>query len=106
MGVAGGPLPPSWSSWHRISRSCPNRRRKRPPAVQRRMAMSAPSLRRADLAMTVEQVLHALERGFVGRPATLSEDGYPYCVPLLYVWLDNQVFVHGTGARGHLQANV
>jgi uncharacterized protein len=70
------------------------------------MAMSTPSLRRADLAMTDEQVLRALECGFVGRLATLSDDGYPYCVPLLYVWLDNQVFVHGTGACGHLRANV
>jgi len=72
----------------------------------RSMAMSDPSLRRADMAMTNEQVLRALGRGFVGRLATMSEDGYPYCVPLLYVWADNQVFLHGTSARGHLRANV
>jgi uncharacterized protein len=38
--------------------------------------------------------------------ATVSEDGSPYCVPLLYIWADNRVFLHGTSARGHLQANV
>jgi uncharacterized protein len=56
--------------------------------------------------MTDAQALRALERGFAGRLATVSEDGYPYCVPLLYIWADNQVFVHGTSARGHLRANV
>jgi uncharacterized protein len=68
--------------------------------------MSAPNLRRADLAMTHEQMLRTLDRGFVGRLATVSEDGYPYCVPLLYVWADSQIFVHGTSALGHFQANI
>jgi len=68
--------------------------------------MSAPNLRRGDMAMTDEEMLRALERGFVGRLATVNEDGSPYCVPLLYIWAGNQVFVHGTSARGHLQANV
>jgi nitroimidazol reductase NimA-like FMN-containing flavoprotein (pyridoxamine 5'-phosphate oxidase superfamily) len=70
------------------------------------MAMSGPNLRRADRAMTREQAQQALERGFAGRLATVSADGYPYCVPLLYIWADNQVFLHGTGARGHLRSNV
>src|SRR5882757_1137498 len=68
--------------------------------------MSAPSLRRADRAMTSEDMLQALERGFAGRLATVSEDGYPYCVPVLYVWAERQVFLHGTSAPGHLQTNV
>jgi uncharacterized protein len=68
--------------------------------------MSGQSLRRADMAMTNEQMRLVLEHGFVGRLATSSEDGYPYCVPLLYVWADDQIFLHGTGARGHLRANV
>jgi nitroimidazol reductase NimA-like FMN-containing flavoprotein (pyridoxamine 5'-phosphate oxidase superfamily) len=68
--------------------------------------MSAGSLRRAERAMTSEQALQALERGFAGRLATVGADGYPYCVPLLYVWAENQVFLHGTAARGHLRSNV
>jgi hypothetical protein len=55
--------------------------------------MSGPNLRRADRAMTSEQALRSLERGYAGRLATVSEDGYPYCVPLLYSWADNQVFL-------------
>jgi nitroimidazol reductase NimA-like FMN-containing flavoprotein (pyridoxamine 5'-phosphate oxidase superfamily) len=68
--------------------------------------MSAPSLRRVDTVMTNEQILQALNGGFVGRLATVSADGYPYCVPLLYIWANNRVFLHGTSARGHLQTNV
>ena len=37
--------------------------------------MSAPNLRRTDLAMTNEEILRALDRGFSGRLATVSEDG-------------------------------
>jgi nitroimidazol reductase NimA-like FMN-containing flavoprotein (pyridoxamine 5'-phosphate oxidase superfamily) len=72
----------------------------------RSTAMSGPGLRRADRAMTEEQARHALERGFAGRLATVSEDGYPYCVPLLYIWADEQLFLHGANARGHLRSNV
>src|SRR5689334_7226921 len=68
--------------------------------------MSGPNLRRADRAMTSEAALAALERGFAGRLATVGEDGYPYCVPMLNVWADNQVLLHGTSALGHLQTNV
>lgn len=69
--------------------------------------MSAPiSLRRADRTATTEQVLRVLERGFAGRLATVGEDGYPYCLPMLYLWSDNRVLLHGTSARGHLRTNI
>ena len=67
-------------------------------------ALTSP--RRADRAMTNEQALQALDRGLVGRLVTMGEDGYPYCVPLLYVRADNQVYLHGTSTRGHLRTNV
>jgi len=68
--------------------------------------MSAPNLRRTDMAMTKEEMFRSLETGFTGRLATVSEDGYPYCVPMLYIWADNQIFLHGTSAPGHLQTNL
>jgi uncharacterized protein len=68
--------------------------------------VSAPTMRRADRAMAQEQMLQLLDRGFAGRLATISDDGYPYCVPLLFIWADDQVFLHGTSARGQLQTNV
>jgi nitroimidazol reductase NimA-like FMN-containing flavoprotein (pyridoxamine 5'-phosphate oxidase superfamily) len=69
--------------------------------------MSAPpQLRRVDKLMSDEQALETLQKGFCGRLATMGEDGYPYCVPLLYVWMDGELFVHNARAHGHLRANV
>ena len=69
--------------------------------------MSAPpQVRRKDRVMPDAQVRAALQSGYCGRLATIGEDGYPYCVPLLYVLLDGDVYVHNTSARGHLRTNV
>jgi nitroimidazol reductase NimA-like FMN-containing flavoprotein (pyridoxamine 5'-phosphate oxidase superfamily) len=35
-----------------------------------------------------------LERAFSGRIATVGEDGYPYCMPLLYIWMDGEIYLH------------
>jgi nitroimidazol reductase NimA-like FMN-containing flavoprotein (pyridoxamine 5'-phosphate oxidase superfamily) len=56
--------------------------------------------------MTSERCLQTLERGYSGRLATLGEDGYPYCIPLLYVWMDGAVWMHGTSAHGHLRRSI
>ena len=66
----------------------------------------SPQVRRADKLMAEERVRETLERGFCGRLATVGEDGAPYCVPLLYICMDGEVFVHNTRARGHLRENV
>ena len=63
-------------------------------------------MRRTDLAMSDERMLETLEHGFCGRLATVGTDGFPYCVPLLFVWADGQVFLHTARARGHLRANL
>lgn len=69
--------------------------------------MSAPSrVRRTDRVLDEDAARDALARGFCGRLATVGADGYPYCVPLLYVWMDGEVWVHNTAARGHLRRNV
>jgi nitroimidazol reductase NimA-like FMN-containing flavoprotein (pyridoxamine 5'-phosphate oxidase superfamily) len=68
--------------------------------------MSSPQLRRADRVMPEDRARQFLVRGFSGRLATIGEDGFPYCVPLLYVWMDDQLFVHTTSAPGHFRANV
>jgi uncharacterized protein len=56
--------------------------------------------------MSAEHSLAMLARGYCGRLATVGADGYPYAIPLLYVWMDGEVYLHGTAARGHLRANV
>jgi len=65
--------------------------------------MSSPQIRRADRVMSDERTLETLARGYSGRLATVSEDGFPYCIPLLYLWIDGEVYVHTTSARGHLR---
>lgn len=68
--------------------------------------MSSPQIRRADRAMSEQRALQALAQGYSGRLATISADGFPYCVPLLYLWIDGELYLHTTSARGHLRANV
>jgi len=66
----------------------------------------APGLRRAERMMPQADALAMLEQGFCGRLATIGDDGYPYCLPMLYVWMDGAVWLHNTSAHGHLRANV
>lgn len=67
---------------------------------------SAPQLRRADRQMSDARVEEFLARGYCGRLATVGADGFPYIVPLLYVWMDRKIYTHNTRAPGHLRANV
>jgi uncharacterized protein len=68
--------------------------------------MSSPQTRRADRLMSDERALETLAQGYSGRLATVSQDGFPYCIPLLYLWMSGEVYLHTTSARGHLRANI
>jgi nitroimidazol reductase NimA-like FMN-containing flavoprotein (pyridoxamine 5'-phosphate oxidase superfamily) len=69
--------------------------------------MSRPTdIRRGDLVMEAAQTEALLQQGFCGRLATVGADGAPYCIPMLYVWMDGAVHLHGTGAKGHLRSNI
>src|SRR5215467_3008158 len=69
--------------------------------------MSAPpQLRRSEKLMPEQRTLATLDQGFCGRLATIGPDGYPYCVPLLYVVMDGDIYLHNTSAKGHLRTNV
>jgi nitroimidazol reductase NimA-like FMN-containing flavoprotein (pyridoxamine 5'-phosphate oxidase superfamily) len=65
-----------------------------------------PQVRRADKLMPDESVQDMIARGQTGRLGTAGPDGWPYIVPLLYVWIDDEIWVHNTRARGHLRSNV
>lgn len=52
--------------------------------------MSSPQIRRADKVMSGDQTLAG---GSSGRLATVSEDGFPCCIPLLHLWLSGEVHV-------------
>lgn len=66
----------------------------------------APPVRRSDKLMTDQAVQQLLVRGYCARVATVGADGAPYCTPFLYVWMDGELYIHGSAARGHFRANV
>lgn len=68
--------------------------------------MSSPRLRRADKQMSEPRARELLARAYSGRLATVGANGWPYVVPLLYVWMKGEIYVHNSKARGHLRANV
>lgn len=65
-----------------------------------------PPLKRPDKEMSDDAVQAMLRGGYSGRLATVGKNGWPYIVPLLYVWMDGEIWVHNTRVRGHLRENV
>jgi len=63
-------------------------------------------LRRADKVMNSVEASEFLRRAFCGRTATVGADGYPYVVPNLFVWKNEQVYLHTSRVPGHFLANV
>lgn len=67
---------------------------------------TSPQVRRTDKLMSDEETLSLLAESFAGRLGTVGPDGWPYVVPLLYVWMDGIIYVHNTRAVGHLRTNI
>lgn len=68
--------------------------------------MSSPQVRRQDRVLAEADARALIERAYCGRLATISEDGWPYVVPLLHVFSGDEIGLHNTAARGHLRTNV
>jgi uncharacterized protein len=51
-------------------------------------------MRRFRQAMTAEQCAEALEHGTSGVLAVAGDDGYPYAVPLSYLYLGGKLYFH------------
>ena len=66
----------------------------------------APEPRRADKALTGEEMHELLANSFAGRLASVGPDGAPYITPLLYVWDGAELWVHNANAPGHFRNNV
>ena len=66
----------------------------------------ARAIRRTDKQMADERARETLARGYAGRLGTVGPDGWPYVVPLLYVYRDGEIWVHNAAARGHLRESV
>ena len=67
---------------------------------------TAPPVRRQDKVMSDDDARDMLATGRHGRVATVSADGSPYCTPLLYVWMDGEIYLHNSAAPGHLRRNI
>src|SRR3569833_1062440 len=68
--------------------------------------MSSSQIRRADRVMPDDRMQQMLKRGYSGRLATVGQDGYPYCIPLLYLLIDGEILVHTANVRGHFRSNI
>jgi hypothetical protein len=67
---------------------------------------AAPQLRRTDKLMSEADARALVEQAYSGRLATVGADGWPYVCPLLHLWIDGEVWLHNTSARGHLRSNI
>ena len=57
-------------------------------------------MRRKEQALTAEEIAEILKRNTSGVLSVNGDDGYPYGVPLSYVYLDSKLYFHCAGA-GH-----
>ncbi|NYB26492.1 MAG: pyridoxamine 5'-phosphate oxidase family protein [Methanobacteriaceae archaeon] len=55
--------------------------------------------------LTEEQVTEILKREQVGNIATINQDGYPYVVPVHFIYLDGKIYIHGL-RRGQKISNI
>ena len=63
------------------------------------------TMRRKDREVTGSMIEEILLQGEFGTLATISENGYPYTVPLSYVYYDKAIFFH-CAKQGHKLNNI
>jgi nitroimidazol reductase NimA-like FMN-containing flavoprotein (pyridoxamine 5'-phosphate oxidase superfamily) len=68
--------------------------------------MSQGLLRRKDKQMELAEVEQLLEKATVAHFGTVSEDGFPYVVPNLFVYADGKIYTHNSSATGHFRRNI
>ena len=57
-------------------------------------------MRRKNQLLTKEEAEKILENGTSGTLALLGDEGYPYCVPISYVYNNNKIYFH-SAKSGH-----
>ncbi len=63
-------------------------------------------MRRCERLMTEENTFKLLEKEKYGILSTIGSDGYPYGVPLNYVYCDNAIYFHCAKNEGHKIENI
>lgn len=61
-------------------------------------------MRRKKQVLSAEECVEVLNRGTAGVLAVLGDEGYPYAVPLSYVYQGNKIFFHSAAAGHKLDA--
>lgn len=62
-------------------------------------------MKRKDRLLDNEAVQKILQDNSYGVLATISDDGYPYGVPISYVFYNNSIYIHGA-TKGHKFDNI
>lgn len=57
-------------------------------------------LRRRDMKVGEEDIVEVLEKGEYGIISTIGENGYPYGIPMSYIYKDDSIYFH-CGRYGH-----
>lgn len=68
--------------------------------------MSQGLLRRQDKQMEQAEVERLLEKAAVAHFGTVSENGFPYVVPNLFVYDGGKIYTHNSSAPGHFRRNI
>lgn len=63
-------------------------------------------MRRSDRELTQNEIETILKNGEYGTLSTVGADGYPYGVPVSYVYRDNKIYFHCASGVGHKLANI
>lgn len=62
-------------------------------------------MRRKDRALEQSEIIRILNDNAYGILSTVGEDGYPYGVPISFVYLNDVLYVHGA-RKGHKFENI
>lgn len=62
-------------------------------------------MRRKDRELKIDEIIEILKNNSYGVLSTVSENGYPYGVPISYVYFNNSIFFH-CAVNGHKLDNI
>lgn len=62
-------------------------------------------MRRQDRQLEESEIIRILEQNEYGVLSTIGEDGYPYGVPITYIYEDGRIYFH-CAAEGHKLENI
>lgn len=63
-------------------------------------------MRRKDRLLTEKEAKEILSEGEYGVLSTMGENGYPYGVPVNYVYIDDSIYFHCASDVGHKLKNI